>query len=66
MSANEYIIKDRAEYVQYDLGFCVRKLKDAVIFSETSADREFWETQADVLSDVVAAINERLKQKKGE
>jgi len=31
--------------------------------AETSADREFWQTQADVLSDVQTAINERIKPK---
>lgn len=66
MNANEYIIRDRAEYVQHDLGFCIRKLKGAVIFSETSADREFWETQRAVLEDVQTAINERLKPKDDE
>jgi len=66
MSANEHNIRDRAEYVQHDLGFCVRKLKDAVIFSETSGDREFWETQLAVLQDVQTAIEERLKSKEGE
>jgi hypothetical protein len=36
--------------------------------AETSADREFWQTQADVLSDVQTAINERInpKEKKNE
>lgn len=38
-------------------------LQRNVARAETSADREFWQTQIDVLQDVQTAINERIKPK---
>ena len=66
MNANEQNIRSAGRFVRDSLIDHTANLKACVRHAETESDREFWETQADVLSDVVAAINERIKPKNKE
>ncbi|MBK9983838.1 MAG: hypothetical protein IPP15_15965 [Saprospiraceae bacterium] len=65
-TANEYIIRDKAWFIDYDLTRHIKELRTCAHFAQTTDDRDFWETQRAVLEDVQTAIKERIKPKEGE
>ena len=64
MIAKTEIARRRGRHAYLQLTYDVIPAVDScIIMSETTADREFWQTQLDVLEDVKNAINEHIHPK---
>lgn len=63
MSEREEAIKNWAKTAGQNTRWAYAYLHNCLQLAETSADREFWETQLAVLEDVQTAIEEHINPK---
>lgn len=63
MRVTENAIRDWAQIGVRNIGWGYNHFQQCLSYAETDADREFWQTQLDVLDDLRNAINERIHPK---
>lgn len=63
MRGTEDAIRDWAQIGVWIVGWGYNDFQHCLSYAETDEDRQFWQTQLDVLDDLQTAISDRIKPK---